>query len=212
MSDGTAAVNLDGQPWTEYYANRATRPEPRPLLLKALRELSQEGVGPGRAVDLGCGEGSDTAELLRQGWTVHAVDASQEGVDRARAQAEVDGTAQRLTTQCSRFEDLGELPPADLYYAALSLPFAGPEAFDQVWQMVRGAVEANGAWVAFHLFGVEDDWNVKDGHALAFHDIDAAQLLLVGLEVRVLDELRWDGPAMDGRVKHWHGFEIIAHA
>lgn len=205
-------MTVEGRPWTEYYAARSERPEPRPLLLKVLDLRTAAGLGPGRAVDLGCGEGSDTAELLRRGWTVHAVDASPEGIERTRAQAEVAGAAERLTTECVAFQELGPLPPAELYYAALSLPFAGSEAFPAVWAKVRSAVEGNGAWLACHLFGVEDDWNVKQNQPMAFHDRQAVDALLDGLEVRLLEELRWDGPTIQGEPKHWHGFEIVATA
>ncbi|GAA2066459.1 class I SAM-dependent methyltransferase [Williamsia deligens] len=48
------------------------------------------GVAPGRALDLGCGEGDDARWLAARGWTVTAVDISQVAVDRARA---VEGDA-----------------------------------------------------------------------------------------------------------------------
>ncbi len=48
---------------------------------------------PGRALDVGCGEGGDAIWLARQGWTVTAVDVSDLALQRARAAAERIGVA-----------------------------------------------------------------------------------------------------------------------
>lgn len=48
---------------------------------------------PGRALDVGCGEGADAVWLARQGWTVTAVDVSDLAVGRAREAAERAGVA-----------------------------------------------------------------------------------------------------------------------
>ncbi len=51
------------------------------------------GLTPGRALDVGCGEGADAIWLARGGWTVTAVDISEVAVGRARAAAELAGAA-----------------------------------------------------------------------------------------------------------------------
>jgi SAM-dependent methyltransferase len=48
---------------------------------------------PGRALDVGCGEGADAIWLARRGWTVTAIDISALAVRRAREAAELAGTA-----------------------------------------------------------------------------------------------------------------------
>ena len=48
---------------------------------------------PGRALDVGCGEGADAVWLARQGWTVTAIDLSDVAVSRARQAAESAGVA-----------------------------------------------------------------------------------------------------------------------
>ena len=51
------------------------------------------GLTPGRALDVGCGEGADAIWLARSGWTVTAIDISDVAVIRARQAAEMAGAA-----------------------------------------------------------------------------------------------------------------------
>ncbi|MFJ5880111.1 FAD-dependent oxidoreductase [Kitasatospora cineracea] len=57
------------------------------------------GLAPGRALDLGCGEGGDAIWLAKQGWQVTAVDISQVALERAAARAAVEGVADRVDWQ-----------------------------------------------------------------------------------------------------------------
>jgi SAM-dependent methyltransferase len=49
------------------------------------------GLSPGRALDVGCGEGADAIWLARSGWTVTAIDISDVALIRARQAAELAG-------------------------------------------------------------------------------------------------------------------------
>jgi SAM-dependent methyltransferase len=51
------------------------------------------GLPPGRALDVGCGEGADAIWLARGGWTVTAIDISEVALTRAREVAELAGAA-----------------------------------------------------------------------------------------------------------------------
>ena len=51
---------------------------------------------PGRALDLGCGEGADSIWLAERGWTVVAVDISDTALGRAKEAASVRGVADRI--------------------------------------------------------------------------------------------------------------------
>jgi SAM-dependent methyltransferase len=48
-------------------------------------------LAPGRALDVGCGEGADAIWLARRGWTVTAIDISDVAVSRATDAAELAG-------------------------------------------------------------------------------------------------------------------------
>ena len=59
------------------------------------------GLAPGRALDLGCGEGGDTMWLAEQGWQVTGVDISDTALARAAAHV-----AERGLTDRVRFEQI----------------------------------------------------------------------------------------------------------
>lgn len=71
-----------------------------------LSEVAGE-LPPGRALDLGCGEGADAMWLAERGWQVTAVDISQTALDRAAAEA----TARGLSIDAQR-HDLPDTFPA----------------------------------------------------------------------------------------------------
>lgn len=59
-----------------------------------VREVT--GVRPGRALDLGCGEGADAIWLAQQGWSVTAADISGVALGRARLHAAQAGVTGRI--------------------------------------------------------------------------------------------------------------------
>ncbi|MBA3884557.1 MAG: methyltransferase domain-containing protein [Acidobacteria bacterium] len=63
-------------------------PEPTPLLVRAV-----EGHTPGRALDVGMGQGRNAVFLAMKGWNVTGIDLAEEGLAAARAQATRAGTS-----------------------------------------------------------------------------------------------------------------------
>jgi SAM-dependent methyltransferase len=82
--------------WEQHYRGQAQRwsGRPNPVLVDVAGQLR-----PGRALDLGCGEGGDALWLAGQGWQVTAVDIAPTAVERLRARAERDGLADRVRTE-----------------------------------------------------------------------------------------------------------------
>ncbi|MFE6779939.1 class I SAM-dependent methyltransferase [Streptomyces sp. NPDC057702] len=61
------------------------------------RETSE--LAPGRALDLGCGEGADAIWLARRGWRVTATDVSATALRRAATDAATAGVGDRIDWQ-----------------------------------------------------------------------------------------------------------------
>ncbi|MCV7168364.1 class I SAM-dependent methyltransferase [Mycobacterium manitobense] len=82
--------------WDELYGarERVWSGRVNPWLAETAAPLS-----PGRALDLGCGEGGDSVWLAEHGWLVTAVDISPTALDRAAAAAEAAGVTARIDFQ-----------------------------------------------------------------------------------------------------------------
>lgn len=191
--------------WNDYYTAIEGR-SLRPLFTDAGAFLTSPGAeGRGRvAVDLGCGDGSETLALLARGWTVVAVDGAPAAIERLRASVMPEDAA-RLTTRVGAFHEV-ELPDADFVYAGLSLPFCAPEKFADVWRAVTHALRGSGVF-AGHFFGPNDSWASTPD--MTFHTREELEVLFSGFDVHLLREQDEDGPAVSGP-KHWHVFHVIA--
>jgi thioredoxin reductase/SAM-dependent methyltransferase len=84
---------------------------PNPQLVAEATDLA-----PGRALDVGCGEGADAVWLARHGWRVTAVDIATTALDRAAAHATTAGVADRI----------------DWYHADLRAALPAPGPYDLV--------------------------------------------------------------------------------
>jgi tellurite methyltransferase len=197
--------------WDEYHQRTVAHP-PRPLLLSALRHI-QAAPEPCtlQAVELGCGSGHDTRELLRQGWEVYAIDQSSAAINLLQASVS-DGESVRLGTRAQSFEETVYLPRASLVYASLSLPFCRAETFPVLWQAILSSLAVRG-WFAADFFGTNDDW-VKagqvEGYPVNGHSREELQRLLAGFSVLQWDERQEHAPSSLNQSKFWHVHSIVA--
>ena len=188
--------------WTAYYERTAGEP-PRKSLLRAL-ELHGDAP-PGLAVDLGCGGGRDTLELLDRGWSVVAVDREPAATERVEAIVP-EAHADRLRTLAEPLETV-EIPSCLLVNASYSLPFCAPDRFAAMWSRVREAIVPGGRFTG-QIFGDRDEW--RDNPELTFHTRAATEALFDGFEIEDFTELDEDGLTSMGEAKHWHVFTVIA--
>lgn len=189
--------------WAAYYAKTAGRP-PRDTLLAALDRFDAEGV-TGQAVDLGCGGGRDTVELLRRGWRVLAVDAEAAGIAHLRARDDLPESG-ILETRIARMEDAA-LPPCDLVNASFALPLCPPERFPALWARITTALRPGGRF-AGQLYGDRDSW--AGDPSLSHHSRAEAEVLFAGFEIESFREEEEDSTTPRGTAKHWHVFHIVA--
>jgi tellurite methyltransferase len=187
--------------WVGYYDDQGDR-EPRALLRDALDRFERQGHS-GDAVDVGCGQGIETKELLRRGWSVVAIDAEPDGMRRVRERA---GNDPHLTTVISPMQD-ADIPEADLIHAAFSLPFCPPAAFPALWERIRTGLRPGGRFVG-NLFGDRDTW-ASTQPDMTFFDPQRARSLFDGMDLEVFREQEEEGDAW-GEPKHWHYFDVIA--
>lgn len=192
----------DGDFWAGYYAAVEGRPA-RPLFHRALQEFGE--VRPGStAVDLGCGDGTESRALLDLGFSVTAIDSSAASIARLLSFPEAE---RALVVRRASLEEV-EIPESDLIYAGLSMPFCRPDSFASLWSRVRGALRPGGL-LACDLFGVRDDW----AHEADWSFVTRDQVLgmVEGLRLCSLHEVEEEGPAYGGP-KHWHLFQVVARA
>ena len=203
MNGGPQAVF--GERWERYYDAAAGRP-PRETLLIAMERWQAEHIhsGPGFAVDLGCGEGRDTVELLRRGWRVLAIDAEAHAFARLEARTDVPNR-HLLRMLCKPMEDAA-WPACDIVNASFALPFCPPTRFAPMWRRIRASLRDGGRF-AGQLFGPNDSWATRDLSIVTRAELNA---LLDGYDVEFLEEIDRDGETAPGRPKHWHIFHLVA--
>jgi SAM-dependent methyltransferase len=194
--------------WPGYFEVVLGKP-PRETLIDALARFDEEGAAPGFAVDFGCGEGRDSAELLRRGWKVLAIDGHECAFEYLRKRTDFPRAARepgRFETQVARMED-ANWPACDLFNASFSLPFVDPARFDDVWSRIVDSIKPGGRF-AGQLFGERDTWAALPDRS---HQTRAQVDELLGMfHVEHLKEEERDGGDCLNNPKHWHVFHIVA--
>ncbi|MEA5454952.1 class I SAM-dependent methyltransferase [Sinomonas sp. JGH33] len=95
--------------WDGFYRERERVWSGKPNA-SLVREVG--ALAPGRALELGCGEGADAIWLAQRGWTVTGIDISAVALGRAAQHAEDAGVADRVTWL---HRDLAEWDPEAEY-------------------------------------------------------------------------------------------------
>lgn len=195
--------------WNEYYKNKSNH-TPRDTLIKALEFISNKNKSKKKlfAIDIGCGHGADTLELLKQGWKVFAADGDENGL-KILNESVSDEHKKNLRTKQISFEDYGntKLEKCNLLNASYSLPFCKPEYFDVFWEKISGSIKKGGMFSG-QFFGEKDDW--ADNKGMVFHNIKKVKELFKEFEIKYFEERDEDGKTASGDLKHWHVFSVIA--
>jgi len=124
---------MDREEWNHRYAGRELvwTAEPNRFLV-----AETSGLGPGRALDLACGEGRNAVWLAERGWQVTGVDFSERGLEKAEELAEARGVECRWVAA-----DLGDYrPDARAYELVLLFYLQVPAPLRR--SIVRAAAEA----------------------------------------------------------------------
>ncbi|MET7597936.1 class I SAM-dependent methyltransferase [Streptomyces sp. NPDC005481] len=150
----TSADTYAGDPavreeWDTRYAEREQLWSGRP---NGALEAEVAGLTPGRALDVGCGEGADAVWLAREGWEVTAIEVSGVALERAARHARNAGVTVRWV-HAALTE--GALAPGSFdlvsaqYPALLRTPDAAAE------RALLAAVAPGGVLLVVHHAGME---------------------------------------------------------
>ncbi|MGW1450022.1 FAD-dependent oxidoreductase [Micromonospora sp. NPDC002411] len=134
------ATAFEEPAWEERYQSRPAvwSGRPNPQLVAEVADLA-----PGRALDVGSGEGADAVWLAERGWQVTAVDISATALTRAAANADTVGVGDRIEFTHA---DLRDKPPAEEAYDLVSAQFMHlpPEQRRELFDRLAAAVAPGG--------------------------------------------------------------------
>lgn len=137
-------MTSDAAEWDERYAesDRIWSGEPNGALVREVADLP-----PGRALDVGCGEGADAVWLAARGWTVTALDVSAVALGRARAHAADAGV--EITWLLGGLLDV-ELPAAGFDLVSAQYPVLRRTPEDHAERALLAAVAPGGTLLVVH--------------------------------------------------------------
>ena len=186
---------MDSQAWNRRYEGTELiwTAEPNRFLVQETRDLV-----PGRALDVGCGEGRNAVWLAEAGWDVTAVDFSDVGLAKGARLADSRGVFVKWVLADVRSHDPGSGSFALVIVLYLHLP--APER--------RSALAHAAAAVApggLLLLVGHDSSNLAEGHggprdpAILFTP-DEVAAELPGLEIERAERVRRPVSTQDGEV------------
>ena len=104
---------------------------------KNIQEFISKKLKIGQAIDLGCGTGRDTIYLIKNNWSVLAID--RENTKDIIVKQLNNEEKTRFTFKQEKFENI-ELIKNDLVVANFSIPFCNKNYFKQLWNEVNNSI------------------------------------------------------------------------
>lgn len=202
---------MNDKNWIKYYDITKVKTTPRKNLSIAIENFSKEKIlFPTLAIDLGCGAGADSIELLKQNWSVLAIDVQSAAIANLLLSArQLSLSDDKLKTRLCSFETLSSLPPAYLINASFSLPFVKPNYFYILWKIILRALHSGGRFSGA-FFGIHDSWNTRS-NMIFFKRHEICHLFRFSkFKIEFFEEEEDDGPDALGYIKHWHKYFVVA--
>ncbi|GAA1020262.1 MULTISPECIES: class I SAM-dependent methyltransferase [Amycolatopsis] len=158
---GKPEAPQDAQFWEDLYRSREQvfSGEPNGVLVTEV-----EGLPPGQALDVGCGEGGDARWLAARGWQVTALDISRTALQRAAA------ANAGIAWVCS---DLAASPVPARAFDLVSVQYFPLRPDDGVVRKLLDAVAPGGTF----LFGSHDPRDLGPEHSGYCQPDDIARAL-----------------------------------
>lgn len=176
-----AQTAVTAQYWERHYGQRGRIWSGR--VNAQLAKIAAD-LPPGRALDLGCGEGGDSVWLAEQGWHVTGVDVSDTALARAAAEAQERGVADRITFER---HDLSESLPSGRFDLVSAQFLQSPIAMDRAGLLRRAAgAVADGGLLVIVDHGAAPPWAPEHVRKFAFPSADDV------VESLNLDDAQWE--------------------
>ena len=193
--------------WKNYYNVTGTR-QPRETLNFALKQFqAEENISkPYDAIDLGCGTGRDTIELLYNQWRVTAIDSEITAIKGLMQRSDIPAKA-NINTICSKFEETSFPSPVHLVNSSFALPLVPPSKFPNLWKKILSSLGPGGR-IACQLYGERDSW--FGDPSITFFSYSEITALLKSLKIEFFKEEEEDSKTPRGHNKHWHIYHIVA--
>jgi SAM-dependent methyltransferase len=193
------ATMYSQETWDARYAEseRIWSGNPNPRLVEHVADLT-----PGRALDVGCGEGADVVWLAGQGWQATGVDVSEVALMRAAAHAEDAGVEDKVAWERVDLMAGDELP-GDMDLVSVQFFHPPVDRFAELTRRMGAALRPGGHLlvVGHHPTDLETGVRKPHGPDLLFTpDRVTAALPEQQWEVLVADVPTRDHPTDDGPV------------
>jgi cyclopropane fatty-acyl-phospholipid synthase-like methyltransferase len=202
----TLLAGRETQWWDGFYEDRS---KPCPFFVEAPDEslaqwVDEELVRPGKAVDLGCGNGRNAIFLARRGFVVEGVDFSQRAIDWASERIDAAGVSVRL--RCQSVFDVDYAPGSfDLVYDSGCFHHLPPHRRRTYVELVTALLKPGG-WFGPTCFRPEggsgfSDYDVYErrslGGGLGYTEERLREIWSHGLQVRAIRQMNKPGDESD---------------
>jgi SAM-dependent methyltransferase len=166
-------------------------------------------LSPGRALDVGCGEGADAIWLAQRGWEVTGIDISDVAVRRAREAAEGSGVAVEWISGDALQTSL---PQQSFDLVSMQYPALPKAAGDAAVRTLLGTVRPDGLLLAvYHDLDDEHREHMKSRGVDPADYVDVADLLaLLGDDFAL--ELHTVEPRIDPPPGNPHIADVVVRA
>ena len=167
------------------------------------------GLSPGRALDIGCGEGADAIWLVRSGWTVTAIDISKVAIGRAREAGELAGVTVEWLVG-----DVLEVPfPARSFdLVSLQYPALPKAAGEQAVRTLLDTVRPRGLMLAVYHDLDDEHWEHMKSRGVDPADYVGADDIAKMLEDDFTVELHAVEPRIDPPPGTPHVDDVVLRA
>jgi len=179
--------------WDARYADsdRVWSGNPNPQLVARVADLP-----PGRALDIGCGEGADAVWLAARGWQVTAVDVSPVALQRAAAHADEAGVEGIEWLHHDLMS--GEPLPGGFDLVSAQFMHVPRGIFEEFHRRLGAAVGAGGSLLVVGHHPDDLATGVRRPHG---HDLLSTPAQMVA----ALDPAEWDVVVADAPTREHHG-------